>query len=63
MYINLQAMVNKYLSLYKNLGFNEKWINLIDRNRSVENKDIFSKDKWVEIFNKHNFCSYFFIIL
>ena len=52
--INYLPEINKYLSLYKNLGFNEKWINLIDRNRSVENKHIFSKDKWVEIFNKHN---------
>ncbi len=53
--VNYLPAINNYLSFYKNHGFNQEWIKLIDRNRSIENKHIFTKEKWIEIFKKHNF--------
>ena len=53
--INYLPAINNYLNFYKNQGFGKDWINLIDRNRSVENKHIYSKNEWVDIFSKHGF--------
>ena len=53
--INYLPSINNYLSFYKNHGFSKDWINLMDRNRSVENKHIYSKKVWIDIFSKHGF--------
>ena len=47
--------MNNYVDFYKSYGFPESWMKLVDRNRSVENKHIFSKDGWIDLFSKHGF--------
>jgi SAM-dependent methyltransferase len=51
--INYLPPINDYISLYKKLDFPDEWITLVDRNRIVENKHTFSKDKWEKLFSKH----------
>ncbi len=53
--INYLPSINNYLDFYKKNNFSPEWIDLIDRNRSKENKHIFSIDEWKELFKKHGF--------
>ena len=52
--VNYLPQINDYLKYYKDLKFSNEWIELVDRNRSKENKHIFSIDNWTKIFEKHN---------
>lgn len=49
--INYLPPINDYLEIYRGRVSNE-WLKLIDRNRSNENKHIYSKAKWEELYNK-----------
>ncbi len=53
--INYLPSINNYIEFYKTNNFPSEWINLVDRNRSKENKHIFSIDQWKELYNKHGF--------
>ena len=53
--VNYLPPMNDYLSFYKNQNFPDNWIKLVDRNRSTENKHIFTKEEWKEIFSKNGF--------
>jgi SAM-dependent methyltransferase len=52
--INYLPPINGYLDIYKDRTSPE-WLSLIDRNRSVENKHIYPKEKWNELFQKAGF--------
>jgi len=53
--INYLPPMNNYMSFYKKQKFPNSWIDLVDRNRSVENKHIFTKKEWEQLFAKHGF--------
>ena len=53
--VNYLPAMNDYLSFYKNQKFSDHWIKLVDRNRSIENKHIFTKEEWKNLFLKHGF--------
>ena len=48
--VNYLPPINNYLDIYKG-KVSAEWINLIDRNRSNENKHIFSREDWTRICN------------
>ena len=39
----------------KSNNFSSEWIDLVDRNRSNENKHIFTIEQWKELYSKHGF--------
>lgn len=53
--INYLPSINNYIEFYKKNNFPSEWIDLVDRNRSKENKHIFSIDQWKKLYNKHGF--------
>ena len=53
--INYLPSINNYLEFYKENNFSAKWIDLIDRNRSKENKHILSIDQWKQLYEKYDF--------
>ena len=53
--VNYLPPMNDYLSFYKKQKFSNNWIKMVDRNRSTENKHIFTKEEWKNLFLKHGF--------
>ena len=53
--INLLPKLNNYITFYKNHNFPNQWFELIDRNRSKENKHILTKEGWYLLFSESGF--------
>ena len=49
--INYLPPINSYLDVYRG-QVSDEWLKLIDRNRSAENKHIYGKERWVELFDQ-----------